>query len=109
MDRRVHVFAMDNFDWKKKAEGGSFHAITSIIIENPLMAINQPDHREADKLSIPVIRSQKTLSHVPHTRMPVCHISTKDRQKSRSLSNIEDLVSLATQSDNMVEGMLLVW
>ena len=60
-------------------------------------------------LSVPTSGSQKTLCDVPTAEFPVCYISAKDKQKSRSLSSIEDVANLATLSDNTAEMLLQVW
>ena len=39
----------------------------------------------------------------------MCHISAKDRQRSRSLEHIEKLENLETSSDGTAEDLLLVW
>ena len=33
-DEVLHVFVMDNLDWKKTMEDSRFNAITAIVIEN---------------------------------------------------------------------------
>ena len=105
----THVFAMDNLDWKKKTlGGGSFNATTAIIIENQVTA-NQSMREESVTLSVPTSGSQKTLCDVSTAEFPVCYISAKDRQSSRSLSSIEDVENLATVCDNTAEMMLHVW
>jgi len=60
-------------------------------------------------LSVPTSGSQKTLCDVPTAEFPVCYISAKDKQKSRSLTSIDDVEKLATVSDNTAEMMLQVW
>ncbi len=70
---------MNNLDWKKKTlEGGSFNAITAIVIENQenMARIDQ----EYDAIS-------------------PTYISARDRLKSRSLDNIRNVESLETLCD----------
>jgi hypothetical protein len=104
-----HVFAMDNLDWKKTLEGGSFNATTAIIIENPEESTNQARREEGVRLSTSTSQRRKTLSDVPDTAVPPCHISAKDRQRSRSLDHIGNVESLETPSDHTAEELLLMW
>jgi len=105
----THVFAMDNLDWTKKTlSEGNFNATTAIIIENPVTA-NQSMREEIVTLSVPTSGSPNTLCDVPTAEFPVCYISGKDRQNSRSLSSIEDVENLATVCDNTAKMMLQVW
>ncbi|KAI9537985.1 hypothetical protein NQZ68_019326 [Dissostichus eleginoides] len=52
---------------------------------------------------------KKTLSDVTDLPAPMCHVSAKDRQRSRSLDHIEKLESLDTSSDGKAEDLLLMW
>uniref|UniRef100_UPI00358F52E3 uncharacterized protein isoform X1 n=1 Tax=Myxine glutinosa TaxID=7769 RepID=UPI00358F52E3 len=106
----LHVYAMDNLDWKKNTlEGGTFNATTAIIIENPVMSSTLITH--PDNISLPTssLSRKKTLSGVSETNIPNCHISASDRRNSRSLCNIDDVNSLETASDETAEEMLLFW
>ncbi|KAK1874950.1 2-C-methyl-D-erythritol 4-phosphate cytidylyltransferase [Dissostichus eleginoides] len=101
-----HVFAMDNLDWKMKTlEGGSFNATTAIIIENQKIVRVQ----EGARFTTSTSDRKKTLSDVTDLPAPMCHVSAKDRQRSRSLEHIEKLESLDTSSDGTAEDLLLMW
>ncbi|XP_034038500.1 uncharacterized protein LOC117521252 [Thalassophryne amazonica] len=103
--RTPHVFATDNLDWKMTTlEGGSFHATTAIIIENPVS-----ESREPRGLCVPTSGTQRALHDIPDAPTTVCHISAKDRQKSRSLVQITSVDDLMTESDGSTEDILLVW
>ena len=103
-----HVFAMDNLDWKKKTlEGGSFNATTAIIIE-------PSDDRDvgAAQTSVSILTSssrRNTIPSVEEPNLPNCHVSASDRQKSRSLSDIQSIDSLQTRDDGSADNLLLVW
>ena len=110
-DEVLHVFAMDNLDWKKTTlEGGSFNATTAII-ENAEQDESSDHSRQIECVSLCTAPSKrrKTLSNVPAAAIPTCHISASDRQKYRSLSSIKAVGSLETPSDNTAVEMLLVW
>ncbi len=101
-----HVFAMDNLDWKKKTlDGGSFNATSAIIIENE----QTERFQEGASLPTSTCDRRKTFYDVADPPVPMCHISAKDRQRSRSLEHIEKLESLATSSDGTAEDLLLIW
>ncbi|KAF3844264.1 hypothetical protein F7725_013605 [Dissostichus mawsoni] len=101
-----HVFAMDNLDWKMKTlEGGSFNATTAIIIENQKIVRVQ----EGARLATSTLDRKKTLCDITDLPAPMCHVSAKDRQRSRSLEHIEKLESLDTSSDGTAEDLLLMW
>jgi len=100
---------MDNLDWKKNTlEGGSFHATTAIIIEN---CEGEPVARNLRGVSVPSCTSgrKKTLPVVPMPAISACHISARDRKKSRSLDSFESIESLETPSDHTAEEMMLIW
>jgi len=81
----IHAFTMDNIDWKKNTlGGGSFNATTAITV----------NERGGCDALCPIFW-KSTLGDVPNTEFPVCYISAKDRQKSRSLSSIIDVEDLA--------------
>lgn len=102
---KLQIFAMDNLDWSKKTlEGGSFHATTAIVIEN--CESNVPPN---NPLVITSTGSKKTLETVSENTQTVCNLSSKDRQRARSLAHIPSVENLSTECDNSAEKIHLVW
>ena len=52
---------------------------------------------------------RKTLPSVDEPNLPRCHVTATDRQKSRSLGDIQSIDDLQTTDDGSAERLLLVW
>lgn len=77
--------------------------------QRSLSKIESSRVQEGVRLPTSTSARRKTLSDVLGRPAPICHISTKDRQRSRSLEHIKNLDSVMTSSDGIAEDLLLVW
>ncbi len=104
-----HVFAMDNLDWQNNTlSGGSFNATSAIVIETPKRT---EENIAEDTVHVRTSVSRaRSMNDVPAESLPACFVSKSERRESRSLTHIQALDNLETETDTtFASNLLLIW